>query len=358
MTLVQVSLSNGTVQRRMTTIVDVAKAAGVSISTVSRVLSGSTHPVSKETREHVLEAVEALNYSPSALARAMITRDTHIIGMIVSDNQDPFFAALVRGAEDVARSLGLLIIICNSDRRPDIELKYIRTLNDYRVDGIIFTGGGLTSPDYTAQMSRLLAVLRRRWCAVVSLGRQAFPCVEISSDNVRATADAVRHLVELGHQRIAYVSGPQNITTTALRLEGYRLGLAEHGVRYDPGLVLPGDYTLEGGQAAARLMLRMKRRPTALLASTDLMAVGSAIQLKAAGLRIPDDVSLMGVDDVKTAACIDPPLSTVSLNMYEMGAMGVRCLARLRNGEIDDTFRHTVKHELAIRQSTGPAAGH
>lgn len=341
----------------MTTIVDVAKAAGVSISTVSRVLNSSSHPVSQETRERVLQAMEAFNFSPSALARAMITHHTRTIGMIVSDNQDPFFAALVRGAEDVARSLGYLVIICNSDRRPDIELKYIQTLNDYRVDGILFSGGGLTAPDYVAEMSSLLAVVRRRQCAVVSLGRQAFPCVEISSDNVRATADAVAHLASLGHRRIGYVSGPEHITTTALRLEGYRLGLSENDIPFDPELVLPGDYTLEGGRAAARLMLRLRRLPTALLASTDQMAAGCAAQLKAEGVRIPEDISLMGVDDVATATCVDPPLTTVSLNLYHMGALGIRYLAKLRNGEIDETFRLTVGHQLVVRQSTAAPRG-
>jgi DNA-binding LacI/PurR family transcriptional regulator len=204
-------------------------------------------------------------------------------------------------------------------------------------------------------MSNLLAVLRRRQCAVVSLGRQAFPCVEISSDNVRATADAVGHLVGLGHRRIAYVSGPEHITTTALRLEGYRLGLQELGIPYDPELVLPGDYTLESGRAAVKLALGLKRPPTALLASTDQMAAGCAAQLKSEGLRIPEDISLMGVDDVATAACIDPPLTTVSLNLYRMGALGIRYLAKLRNHEIDETFRHTVEHELVVRQSTGAA---
>jgi LacI family transcriptional regulator len=340
----------------MTTIVDVAKAAGVSIGTVSRVLSGSSHPVSQETRAKVMEAVAALNYSPSALARAMITQDTHIIGIIVSDNQDPFFAALVRGAEDVARSMGFLVIVCNSDRRPDIELKYIQTLNDYRVDGLVFTGGGLTDSDYIARLTTLLAILRRRRCAIVSLGRQVFPCVEVSSDNVGAAADAVGHLVNLGHRRICYVSGPEKITTTDLRLEGYRQGLHEHAIPFDPSLVFPGDYTLEAGYAAARRIVQLKRRATAILASTDQMAIGCAIQLKSAGISVPDDMSVMGIDDIKTAHCLDPPLTTVSLNMYEMGAMGIRYLVKRRNGEIDDTFHHTIRHELVVRQSTGPVA--
>jgi LacI family transcriptional regulator, galactose operon repressor len=338
----------------MTTIVDVAKVAGVSISTVSRVLSSSDHPVSEETRQRVLHAVASLNYSPSALARAMITQDTRIIGIIVSDNQDPFFAAIVRGVEDVARSLGFLVIICNSDRRPDIELKYIQTLNDYRVDGIIFTGGGVKDPAYVAELTNLLGILERRNCAVVSLGYQVFPCVQVSNDNVQATADATRYLAQLGHERIGYISGPEHLTTTGLRLEGYRLGMQQSGLAFNPALVLPGDYTLEAGQKASELIIAMRRRPTAVLASTDYMAIGCAIGLKAVHLSIPEDISVMGINDIRAASCLDPPLSTVSLHMYEMGAVGIRYLLKRRNGEIGDTYRHTIKHELVIRGSTAP----
>jgi LacI family transcriptional regulator len=341
----------------MTTIVDVAKVAGVSISTVSRVLSSSGHPVSEETRQRVLQAVATLNYSPSALARAMITQDTRIIGIIVSDNQDPFFAAIVRGAEDVARSLGFLLIICNSDRQPDIELKYIQTLNDYRVVGIVFTGGGVKDPAYIAEITNLLGILERHKCAVVSLGHQVFPCVQVSNDNVQATADATRYLAQLGHQRIGYISGPEHLTTTELRLEGYRLGLQQSGLAFDPALVLPGDYTLEAGQQAAGRIIDMHPRPTAVLASTDYMAIGCAIGLKAAQLSIPRDISVMGINDIKAARWLDPPLSTVSLNMYEMGAAGIRHLVKRRSGEIGDTFHHIIKHELVIRDSTAPPRG-
>src|SRR5271157_536013 len=132
----------------MTSITDVARQANVSITTVSRVLNGSAHPVSEQARTRVLQAAEGLGYSPSALAKAMVTRSTHIVGVIVGDTTDPYFASIVRGVEDVARSMGYLVIVCNSDRVPDIEIKYLNTLHDYRVDGVIFAGGGLMDEPY------------------------------------------------------------------------------------------------------------------------------------------------------------------------------------------------------------------
>jgi LacI family transcriptional regulator len=342
----------------VTTIVDVAQAAGVSISTVSRVLNNSEHPVSEEARQRVLEAVAALHYSPSALARAMITQDTRIIGVIVGDNEDPFFASIVRGAEDVARGLGFLVIVCNSDRQPDMIVQYVKTLNEYRVDGIIFAGGGLTDPEYNEEMARLLAALRGRKCAVVSLGQQVYPGVVVSCDEALAVKDATRYLIHLGHRRICYISGSNNITTSELRLSGYRQALEENGISFDARLVFAGDYSLESGQAAAEQILRMEPMPSAVLASTDQMAIGCLVALKAAGLAIPKEISVMGVNDITHAHCLDPPLTTVSLNMYAMGACGIEYLVKLRNGEIGDDFCYTIQHEIIVRQSTAPPRDH
>lgn len=341
----------------MTTIIDVAKAAGVSISTVSRVLNKSQHPVSQETRQKVLDAAATLYYSPSALARALITQDTHIIGIIVGDNQDPFFAAIVRGAEDVARALGFLVIVCNSDRQPDIILQYIQTLNEYRVDGILLAGGGLTDLDYVDKATRLLSMARRRNCAILSLGKQLHPGVLVSNDETLAAADAARYLIQLGHRRICYISGSDNITTTPLRLKGYCRALEEHDIPFNPDLVMAGDYTLQSAQAAARLILKLDQLPTAVLASTDQMAIGCLVALKSAGLSIPGDISIMGINNIEAASCSDPPLTTISLNMYEMGACGIKNLVKLRHGEIDNDFHYTIKHELIVRDSVAPPSG-
>ena len=139
-------------------IVQVAETANVSVATVSRVMSGSAHPVNEETRQRVLDAARALHYSPSALAKAMVTRDTRIVGVIIGDATDPYFAGIIRGVEDVARQHGYLVIICNSDRQPEIELRYLHTLNDYRVEGVIFAGGGLLDEAYLRDIRAALEV--------------------------------------------------------------------------------------------------------------------------------------------------------------------------------------------------------
>ena len=178
----------------MASITDVAKRANVSITTVSRVLSGSAHPVSDETRARVLEAAEALNYSPSALAQAMVTRATRIVGVIIGDATDPYFAAIVRGIEDVARRHGYLVIVCNSDRAPEIELAYLNTLNNYRVDGIIFAGGGLADEKYLEKIQQALQAIYQRGAVSVSLAKHLFSSFSVLVDNEQVVKDGVAYL--------------------------------------------------------------------------------------------------------------------------------------------------------------------
>jgi LacI family transcriptional regulator len=339
----------------MALITDVAKMANVSIATVSRVLSGSSHPVNEETRVRVLEAARTLNYSPSALAQAMVTRDTHIVGVIIGDAMDPYFAAIVRGVEDVARKHGYLVIVCNSDRVPAIELQYLNTLNDYRVDGVIFAGGGLVDKDYLRQIGLALEVFHEREAVCVSLGKHLFPSLPILIDNEQAVEDAVNHLVTLSHTQIAYISGPSLLTTAELRLNGYKAALARHGLNLNPEFVLSGDYTYEAGLKAARAIDALVDKPTAVTASNDLMAIGCIVGLKEFGYEVPKDFSVIGLDDIAIAQVVDPPLTTVSLPLYDLGAMGMESLIRLRNGEMSINDAVTLPHHLVVRKSTASA---
>ncbi|MFN8454475.1 MAG: LacI family DNA-binding transcriptional regulator [Anaerolineae bacterium] len=337
----------------MVSIIDVAKQANVSITTVSRVLTGSAHPVSEETRERVLEAVEALNYSPSALAQAMVTRATHIVGVIVGDASDPYFATIVRGVEDVARRHGYLVIVCNSDRVPEIELQYLHTLSSYRVDGVIFAGGGLTDDEYLSKMQQTLDAFQRRGAVFVSLAKHLLPSsISVLVDNEQVVKDAVHYLSHLGHRSIAYVSGPGLLTTSKLRLEGYKSSLARHGLEFQPHLVFDGDYTYESGLRAAQAIHNLPDRPSAVLASNDLMAIGCIVGLKELGCRIPQDISVMGIDDILTAQFVDPPLTTIALPMYDLGAIGMDRLIQLRRKETPDIEPLTLPHHLVVRKST------
>jgi len=338
----------------MVSITDVAKEANVSITTVSRVLSGSSHPVSEKTRVRVLEAAKTLNYSPSALAKAMVTRATHIVGVIIGDANDPYFAAIVRGIEDVARAQGYLVIVCNSDRVPDIELQYLNTLRSYRIDGIIFAGGGLTDDEYLDNINRALENFQRRGAVCVSLAKHLFPSFAVLFDNEQMVKDAFVHLIGLGHRSIAYISGPELLTTTRLRLNGYQLALKAHSLDLIPELIFKGDYKYESGLRVAESLDALPEKPTAVLASNDMMGIGCLVRLKELGYRIPQDISVMGIDDIITTQFVDPPLTTISLPLYDLGATGMESLIKLRNGEITNSDAITLPHHLIVRKSTAP----
>ncbi len=337
----------------MVSIIDVAKQANVSITTVSRVLTGSAHPVSEETRLRVLEAAEALHYSPSALAQAMVTRATHIVGVIVGDASDPYFATIVRGVEDVARRHGYLVIVCNSDRVPEIELQYLHTLSSYRVDGVIFAGGGLKDDEYLDKMSQTLASFQSRGAIFVSLAKHVLPAsISVLVDNEQAIREAMDFLLRLGHRSIAYISGPNLLTTARLRLDGYKSALAANNLEFRPHLVFDGDYTYESGLRAAQAIHSLSERPSAVLASNDLMAIGCIVGLKELGCRIPQDISVMGVDDIVTAQFVDPPLTTMALPMYDLGAIGMERLIQARRQELQQEGPIILPHHLVVRKST------
>src|SRR5574341_231894 len=244
----------------MASLADVAKLANVSIPTASRVLNGSKHPVSEEKRLVVLQAARTLNYSPSVLAQALVTGYTHIVGVIVGDATDPYFASIVRGVEDVARAYGYLVIVCNSDRIPEVEVSYLQTLNGYRVDGVIFAGGGLNHSEYLANVNRVLKVSQKREAICISLGKHLFPSFPVIVDNNKLVRQAIDYLVSLGHTRIAYISGPELLITTEQRLVGYKEALMANGIEPDETLILSGNYKYEAGWQAADSIHSLDRK--------------------------------------------------------------------------------------------------
>jgi len=337
----------------MSSIVEVARLANVSVTTVSRVLSGSSHPVSEEKRKRVMDAAARLNYSPSALAKAMVTGDTKIVGVIIGDATDPYFATIVRGVEDAARNYGYLVVVCNSDRNPEVELAYLKTLNDYRVDGLIFAGGGLNDQKYIESVTEILECFQERGSVCVSLARQHLPSYPVLMDNQQIVQDAVSYLVGLGHTRIAYISGPELLTTTQSRLEGYHLAVQEFGIEQAGELILGGDYTYQAGLRVASEIHAMSRKPTAVLASNDLMAIGCLVGLKELAYQIPRDISVIGIDDIAFARFVDPPLTTVSVPMYALGKIGMESLVTLRKGNRPEKELVVLPHQIVVRKSTG-----
>jgi LacI family transcriptional regulator len=332
--------------------VEVARLANVSITTVSRVLSGSTYPVSEEKRNRVLDAAARLNYSPSALAKAMVTGDTRIVGVIIGDATDPYFATIVRGVEDAAREHGYLVVVCNSDRDPEVEISYLKTLNDYRVDGLIFAGGGLDDQNYIEEVTKIVELFKSRGAVCVSLAKQPVPSFPVLVDNRQVVRDAMNYLIGLGHTRIAYVSGPELLTTTQSRLEGYSQAVEEHGIDRDPDLIIGGDYTYQAGLRATTKIDAMSRKPTAILASNDIMAIGCLVGLKERDYQIPRDISVIGIDDIAFTRFVDPPLTTVSVPMYDLGKIGMENLITLRKGDRPDRKMVVLPHQIIVRKST------
>ena len=313
----------------MPSIVDVAKLAGVSVTTVSRVINDSPHPVSPETRIRVLSAAEELNFVPSALARALVNDSTHLIGVLVGDASDPYFATILRGISDVAREHGYLTMVCNSDRIPDVELSYIRLMINYHVDGIIFAGGGLSDDDYLNEMRGLVDGLKKRKIPVIILGTHLFQAHQISVDNTQAAMDMTEYLIGLGHRRIGFIKGPAVLTTSSLRLRGYRQALEKHSITYDQGLVAASDFTYEAGQRATDLLLECEPRPTAIFGSNDLTAIGCLTRLRERGIAVPGTISVAGFDDISAARYVNPPLTTIQVRMRDLGAKGMQHLLNM-----------------------------
>ncbi len=338
----------------MPSIVDVAKRAGVSVTTVSRVISNSSHPVSAETRDRVLAAARALDFAPSALARALVNSESRIIGIIVGDASDPYFATIVRAISDAALEAGYLTLICNSDRIPEIELNFVQMLRNYRADGIIFAGGGLDDEDYVSQMLDLLAWFETQRVPVVALGAHFFDAPQVSIDNQQAGQDMTDYLIGLGHRRIGLIAGPSVLTTSGLRAGGYRAALEAHGIEFDDALVIESNFNFEDGEAAADALLALPTPPTAIFATNDIMAIGCITRLRERGVAVPEQISVVGFDDVAAAQYVHPPLTTIRVPMKEMGAAGVTQLLRMKKGEETVEPMHLLTHSLVVRASAAP----
>ena len=330
---------------------DVARRAGVSLSTASRVVNDNGYPVAEATRQRVLDAVRELNYSPSVLARALVTKRTQIVGVIVGDVEDPYFAEIVRGVEDVARRVGYLVIVCNADRDPATELSYLRTLLDYRVDGVILAGGGVLDEAYRQPHIQAVSQLEHQGSVVVALAEVAAAVPRVTIDNRGAAAEMTRYVVGLGHTRIGAIAGPAHITTAQSRLQGMRDVLVERGLPFD--LIESGDFTVEGGERAADALFSRSPRPTAIFALNDQMAVGALTAAHRRGLQVPHDLTIVGFGDTIAARQAWPPLTTVSVPRHQMGAVAMRgLLEQLQGGP--PVASSLLECTLVVRGSCGP----
>ena len=328
----------------MTTIYDVARVAGVSTSTVSHVLNGTRH-VSDATKQRVEQVMAELRFRPNSLARGLVRQETQTIALIVPDNVNPFFAELARGVEDHGFRAGYNVLLCNSDRNREKELAYLDMLVSKRVDGIIYM-------TMHKDIDQLQTMLNHR-IPVVTFDREYEGMDAILLDNAAGGYAATQHLIELGHRRIACIAGPDAITRSNGRIQGYEQALSDAGLPCDPDLLQAGNWTYESGFAAAQRLLALRTPPTAIFACNDMMAVGVMTSLHQQGCIVPDDISVVGFDDVALSAYVVPPLTTFSTPLSGVGQTLCQILlARINEETSAEPQRIVVGGELVIRRST------
>jgi LacI family transcriptional regulator len=340
------------------TIRDVARRAGVSVATVSRVLNGQA-VVSETTRQRVLTAISELGYNPNGLARGLARRRSLIVGVIVPDIANPFFAEVARGMGDEAARHGYQLTLANSDLKREKETAYIHLFREQRVDGLIYTSGHVDAD--------LLAVMEKvgRPYALAATWHPQAPSVLI--DSYAGARLAMRHLLELGHRRIGILDGTrEDPISGGPRAEGYRDEAAAWGVAIDPDLTADARFDPDLAYREAARMLSLPHPPTALVAASDLMAVGAMGAALDRGLRLPDDLSVVGFDNIALTTLVRPRLTTVAQPMYQIGARAMRRLAEAieaaASGEAPPDAApqdggplvEWIAPELVVRESTAP----
>jgi len=326
-----------------TTIRDVAKAAGVHSSTVSRVINGNPN-ISQDTAERVFSAIKQLGYTPNALARSLKTKKIQTLGMLIPDIANPFFAGLARGVEDTANQYGYNVILCNTDDCLEKEKTYLRLLEERRVEGLI------------------LATAKIRDKSVIELEKRRFPYIllsrnikglqenSISVDDIAGGYLAAQYLVSLGHRNIGHITGPFNTTAALDRIKGYKKALQHFGVPFNKQYIGEGDFKIKGGYQVMNQFLKLENPPTAIFTANDLLAVGAIEAIRENGYEVPSDFSIVGFDDIRLASYLSPPLTTIRQPMIEMGSLAITKLLE----RIEHKLSHQnvlIKPELIKRKS-------
>lgn len=328
------------------TIKDIAKKANVSIATVSRVINNKSEGVGPKTRERILKIIKESNYYPSRIARGMVTKKTNILGLILPDISNPFFPDLVRGVEDTACNYGYNLVLCNSDRNSDKEEAYIRVLKENNAAGIIYT-----------------SVVKRKENNIKMLLENKVPFVimdrsinisnvpKIYTDNIYGMHEMVEHLIHNQHQCIAYISGPKYNSSADQRLEGYKMALKEAGISISPDVIMEGDYSINSGMACMKSLLKTGINFTAVTCANDLMAVGALEVLKSKNIKVPEEISITGYDDIEMATYTSPKLTTVVQPKYEIGCEAAGLLIKLVKGQKVGHKEVILQPKLEIRES-------
>jgi LacI family transcriptional regulator len=323
---------------------DVAREAGVSLMTVSRVVNDK-EDVSPTTRQRVLAVIERLDYRPSGIARGLATKRTGTLGLVMPDVANPFFADVARGAEYAAYTEGYNVFLCNTAEDPRRELAVLQSLEEKRVDGVVLCSSRLDDSELRAVIARYFAVvLVNRRLAGAEVGT-------VLIDDESGGQLATRHLVQAGHRAVGFLAGPPASRSSRGRIVGYRAALDSAGRPYNPDWVRHCPPTVEGGQESARELLAACPELTALFCYNDLAAVGALQACVDLGRRVPDDLAVVGFDDIPLAALVSPPLTTCRVPRYELGAQAMRLLLDQIDRHVDERSEIVLRPELIVRAS-------
>ena len=331
------------------TIKDVARAANVSVATVSRVLNGHDN-VTEAARSVVLKVAAEMRYTPHAAARSLSSRRTHTVGVVLPDLHGEFFSELVRGIDQVARERGQYLLVSSYHGHPEEQGAALRAMRG-RVDGLLVMSPYVQHPDFlTDNLTPSLPVVLIN--THLANAKQA----SLSIDNYGGAVQMVRHLVECGHRKIAFIAGPDDNFDARERLRGYRAALAAE-LPTAQEWVLPGDFGEASGHAAAVVIAGLRERPDAVFAANDMMALGCLFGLKQAGIDVPGQIALVGFDDIPLARYVHPTLTTMRVNIAELGARAMRALLDATGAEVIDAEMGFVP-KLIVRESSGTGPKH
>jgi LacI family transcriptional regulator len=331
----------------VSTLNDVAKLAGVSTMTVSRVVNGSGY-TSPAAQARVNQAIAELGYMPNVLARQLRSSRTKTLALVVTDITNPFFTTIARGVEDAARAQGYAVMFCNTDESVEEELDYVRVLIQRRVDGVLLVPA--------TDSSGSLELLQQHGLPVVVLDRRprSAQVDEVRADSEGGAYIVVRHLLDLGHRRIAVLAGPESVSTSADRVSGYKRALAEAGIDAGPQQILFGQYTEASGHAMTEQVLAASERPTAIFAGNNFIAFGAMQALREAGMEIPDDMSIVVFDDLPQGWIL-PFLTVMSQPAYEIGKRAAEMmLERLASDEPIEPRTIVLPSSLIVRRTSAP----
>ena len=328
-------------------IEEIAALCNVSKATVSRVINQNPKGVGKETRKRVLDVIEKLNYRPNALARGIATARSGIIGLVVPDLSNFFYPKIVRGITDTMDRHQGSVLVANSDYDPEKEARQLLQMVDKRVDGIILCSG--------VSNAAFLSDFRKYHIPVALIGRSydiSLCDISISGNNVKGGYQAAKYLLDNGSRRIAFVEGKFHTSGGTQRLEGFHQAHQEAGIPVDSSLLMEGDYTIAFGRKAARLLVQQKKKINAVMTGSDLIAIGLVTEFQALGLRVPEDVEIIGYDNIELSAVFHPMLSTVSKPHYDMAVFITEQLLKLAAGEKVQLPHMKVEPELVLRETT------